>query len=181
MNNIGQSAGKNLAWLAGFLEGDGSIGLGKHNQRSAKRIIYSPYIRFSNTDALLIENCYNILDELDLKYWLHAKKTKNGTAWELQVKGFKRCKKLIPLLVPNLVGKKKKRAELTLEWIESRENTGNSRTYTSRELEIYTIIKSLCHPSYPQRLHARPLKEGEDIVRTVQKCAELSRNAIATL
>ena len=88
---------------------------------------------------------------------------------------------MFPLLIPYLVGKKKKRAELTLEWIESRENTGNCHTYTARELEIYDIIKSLNNPSYPQRLHARPLKEGEDIVRTVQKCAELSRNAIATL
>ena len=182
MNNIGQSAGKNLEWLAGFLEGDGSIGLGKHNQTSCKRIIYSPYIRFSNTDALLIENCYKILDELDLQYWISAKQTKNGTAWDLSVKGFKRCKKVLPLLIPYLVGKKKKRAELVLEWIESREKTGNHKTYTQRELEIYTIIKELNDPSYPQRLHARPLNnEGEDIVRTVQKCAELSRNAIALL
>ena len=179
MNNIRQSAGKNLAWLAGFIEGDGSIGLGKHVQHN--RTTYSPYIRISNTDALLIENCYKILDNLDLKYWLHSKKTKNGTAWDLQVKGFKRCQKLLPLLIPYLVGKKRKRAELTLEWITSRELTTNNRTYTERELEIYDIIKSLCHPSYPQRLHARPLEEGEDIVRTVQKCAELSRNAIATL
>ena len=180
MNNIGQSAGKNLAWLAGFVEGDGSIGIGKHTQK-AGRIIYSPYVRISNTDALLIETCYQILDELDLVYWLHSKKTRNGIAWDLQIKGFKRCKKLLPLLIPELHGKKKKIAELVLEWILSRELVGNNNTYTQRELEIYEIIKQLNNPSFPQRLHARPLDEGEDIVRTVQKCAELSRNAIASL
>lgn len=181
MNNIGQSAGKNLAWLAGFLEGDGSIGLGKHTQTNG-RIIYAPVIRFSNTDALLIEHCYKILEDLDLTtYWIHSKETKNGTAWELQIKGFQRCKKLLPILIPELFGKKRKRAELVLEWILSREITGNSKTYTSRELEIYVIIKNLNDPGYPQRLHARPLNEGEDIVRTVQRCAELSRNAIASL
>jgi hypothetical protein len=180
MDNIGQSAGKNLAWLAGFLEGDGSIGLGKHTQKGI-RIIYSPYIDFSNTDSLLIEHCYKILDDLDLVYWINSKKTKNGTAWDLRVKGFKRCKKILPLLIPELNGKKKKNAELVYEWILSRENTGNNTTYTERELEIYTIIKNLNDPGYPQRLHARPLNEGEDIVRTVQKCAELSRNAMASL
>ncbi len=181
MNNIGQSAGKNLAWLAGFLEGDGSIKLSK-TRMSLDRVIYSPSISFTNTDALIIEECARILKELGIGYYITHKKTTNGVAFDIIVKGFKRVLPFAVILVEYLVGKKKTELELVIEWIKSRKETGNSKTYTSRELEIPEIIYELHSPSYPQRLHAGlPNFGDEDIVRTAQRYAELSRNAIASL
>jgi hypothetical protein len=180
MNNIGQSAGKNLAWLAGFMEGDGSVKLSKARLHP-NRIIYSPSITFSNTDALIIEECVSVLKEYNIGCYIHAKRTVNGIAFDLTVKGFKRVEPLALLLVDYLVGKKKTQIELVIEWIQSRKETGNSKTYTKRELEIPEIITELHSPSYPQRLHAGLPIRDEDIVRTAQRCAELSRNAIAGL
>ena len=179
MNNIGQSAGKNLVWLAGFLEGDGSVMLNKERLHPS-RVIFSPKIQFTNTDALIIEECARILKENNIGFYINAKRTVNGIAFDLCIKGFKRVEALAPLLVDNLVGKKKLQMELLIEWIKSRKVTGNSKTYTERELLIPDYIQTLHSPSYPQRLHAGlPIKGDEDIVRTAQRCAELSRNAIA--
>jgi hypothetical protein len=180
MNNIGQSAGKNLAWLAGFLEGDGSVKLNKASM-SGNRTIYSPGIVFSNTDPLIIEEVAKILKEHEIGYYIHAKRTVNGIAFDLSVKGFKRVEPLARLLVDYLVGKKLIEMQLLLEWLSSRKETGNYKTYTERELEIVKHISDLHSPSYPQRLHAELPIGDEDIVRTAQRCAELSRNAIACL
>lgn len=180
MNEIGQSAGKNLEWLAGFLEGDGSIVLTKQ-PIGKNRSVYVPMVRFTNTDALIIENCENILKSIGVGSYFYCKKTKNGYAFDLTVKGFKRVKEFLPNIIPYLIGKKKAEAQLLLKWIASREVTGNSKTYTEEEILMANQIAEMHHPNFPQRLNARPLEEGEDIVRTVQRCAELSRNAIAEM
>lgn len=155
MNEIGRSAGKNLAWLAGFLEGDGSIILAK--QRMGKnRVIYTPSISLSNTDHTLIEQCSKILEDYKIGHYFTSKKTRNGISRVILVKGFKRTKKLLPLIIPEMYGKKKLQAIYLLEWINSREATGNNNTYIERELELFEKIKSLKRPDYPQRLYARP-------------------------
>lgn len=155
MNKIGQSAGKNLAWLAGFLEGDGSIILAK--QRIGKnRIIYTPLVNVTNTDHSLIEYVSKIMKEYQIGHYFTARKTKNGISKVLLVKGFKRVKKLLPLIIPEMYGKRKQQAICLLEWIHSRELTGNNHTYTEHEMELFEKIKELKKPDNPQRLHARP-------------------------
>jgi hypothetical protein len=146
MYNTGsQSAGKNLAWFAGFVCGDGSISLSK--QRMGKnRAIYTPKIGVSNTDHSLIEVCANILKDINVGFYINDSKTKNGTARHLNVKGFKRVSRLLPLLIPELKGKKKLQAQLLLEWIKSREQTGNNHTYTANEVLLYEQILDLKKP-----------------------------------
>lgn len=155
MDKIRQSAGKNLAWISGFLEGDGSIRLNKQRM-SKERILYSPSINFTNTDHLLIEKCAEILKELEIGFYIQEKKTKNGIAKTLTVKGFKRVKKFLPYIINEMYGKKKIQAEYLLEWLNSREITGNNNTYTENEIWLYNEISNLKRPDYPQRLHARP-------------------------
>jgi hypothetical protein len=144
-NTRRQSAGKNLAWFAGFLNGDGHISLLKQNM-GKNRIIYSPKVGATNTDHSLIEECADILDNEEVGYYINDKKSKNGIAKNINVKGFKRVTKLLPLMIPELRGKKKRQAELLLEWIISRKETGQNNTYTERELEIYNQIRELKKP-----------------------------------
>ena len=146
MNTRRQSAGKNLAWLAGFIDGDGTITLNK--QRMSKdRIIYTPLVGVTNTDHSLIEEVAEVLTELEIGYYICQHKTKNGIAKKLFTKGFKRVKKLLPLIIPELRGKKKQQAVLLLEWINSRAQTGNNNTYTDNELLLFAQIKELKKPS----------------------------------
>jgi len=179
-NTNGQSAGKNLAWLAGFLDGDGSVRLVSYMKKDGLRL-FVPIIAFTNTDALIIEECVRILKENSIGHYLRAKKTTNGIAFDVIIKGFKRVYPLAILLEEFSVGKKKAGLRLLIKWINSRKSTGNDKTYTEEELFLSDQVANLHNPSYPQRLHAGlPIGE-EDIVRSVQKCAELSRNAIAGL
>jgi len=156
MNEIRQSAGKNLAWLCGFINGDGSITLSKQRMGN-NRIIYTPILSITNTDHKLIEESAKVLKEIEVGHYFTTRKTKNGIAKQLVVKGFKRMKRLLPFIIQYLKGSKLEQAELLLEWIESREKTGNNNTYTEYELALHKEIINLKKPDYPQRLHAKPL------------------------
>jgi len=145
MNEIGQSAGKNLAWLAGYINGDGTLTLNK--QRMGKgRIIYTPLVGLTGTDHSLIEEVAEIFKSIGVGFYVTKYATQNGIAKKVFVKGFKRVQKLLPLLIPELRGKKKQQAILLLEWINSREQTGNNCTYTDYELQLFAQIKELKKP-----------------------------------
>jgi intein/homing endonuclease len=146
MNNTGrQSAGKTLAWLAGFLEGDGSFTLSKWNRKNGKFII-SPKVSCTNTDHTLIEEIHKVLKQFKIGHYISSKNTINGTAKTINIKGFKRVAKFLPIIIPYLRGKKKIQAQLMLIWIFSRKLTGNNNTYTENELKIYEEVSKLKKP-----------------------------------
>jgi len=140
MDNIGKSAGKNLAWLCGFINGDGSVTLSKQKM-GRERVIYTPLLQLTNTDHSLIEDAKEILTSLEIGSYITQKVTKNGIAKTLVVKGFKRMEVLLPYLIQELHGHKKEQAVLLLEWINSRKETGNNYTYTEKEMKLFSDIK----------------------------------------
>jgi len=176
MDNIGQSAGKNLdfIWLAGFLDGDGSVCMESHIMKN--RMCYSPRITFSNTDENIIEEIKRILKENNIGHYEYTKKTVNAIAHDVSVVGFKRVQKLIPKILPYIKGRKFLGCYLIGQFLISRHNTGNWKTYTEEEIKMCNTIKELHNPGYPQRLYAERRNKitDEDIVRTAQKCAEFS-------
>lgn len=142
-----QSVDITLAWLAGILEGDGTVALSK--QRMGKdRIIYTPLVSLTNTDHSLVERVGKIYSDLEVGHYFTSKKTKNGIAKVITVKGFKRVKKLLPYLIRNMYGKKKLQAIHLSNWIKSRESTGNNKTYTEYESQLFEEIKRLKKPDH---------------------------------
>ena len=140
-----QSVDTTLAWLAGILEGDGTVTLSKQKM-GKNRIIYTPLVSLTNTDHSLVERVGEIFSCLEIGHYFTSKKTKNGVAKAITVKGFKRVKKLLPYLIENMYGKKKLQAIQLLNWIKLRELTGNNVTYTEHELQLFEEIKNLKKP-----------------------------------
>lgn len=136
-----------LSWLAGFLDGDGSISIAKRNR--GKNVNMKPYVVFSNSDPLTIEEVAKILTDNHVGHYVSWTKQRGlGTKprGAVSVFGFKRVLSLLELLIPHIRGNKKQQAEITKAWIEYRlENggTGKHSSYTDYDGMVYAKVAGL--------------------------------------
>ena len=118
----------NLGWIAAFLEGEGWFILNRRNFRG-KHYVYTPVIGVNSTSQKLVNQLGDILRGWDVGYWTSKRKfleTKNKDQYIINVRGFKRCSKLLDKIIPYL-NDKKKQAELLKEFIDYRMQFYNNR------------------------------------------------------
>jgi len=140
--------GTKIAWLAGFFDGEGSVGIYENGTGNF-------YVRLTltNTDKATLERVQEILEENEIPSYCRwdQQKTNRKPRWQLLWLGSTKPMKLIDLLLPHLVTKKEQ-AELAKEYIEGREenryqNRKGSRwskdPLTEREQTIIQRIKEL--------------------------------------
>jgi hypothetical protein len=115
-----------LAWLAGVIEGEGCISVKwglqtnqKHYGDNRIRTIVNIY----NTNPYLIKKIGEVLVENEIPFCQCGSTRSNGErpGVAVIVDGKQRVKKLLNLVLPYLVGKRRQ-AELTLELIDYRES-----------------------------------------------------------
>lgn len=112
-----------LAWIAGFMDGEGTFCLSRHSQR---RFPY-PQISVNNTHYPTLSSLTDALERLELPHYVAHKNGayvgpdgyKRKPQWSIQMFGHKRCEKWCRALIPYLVTKRED-AELMLEYIHSR-------------------------------------------------------------
>lgn len=118
-----------IGWLAGFLEGEGSICLQVHRRAGRQAALrVTPKVVFTNTDAGLIEACVRILDGLGVgKYVCHTRAAATMVApgakkdcSYIHVSGMKRVQSLLRHVEPGMFGAKKDRAKRLLAFIDRR-------------------------------------------------------------
>ena len=103
-----------LAWLAGIIDGEGTIGLAFYTRRSMRR--GKPHVQrqlecwiaVANTNMRIIEAVSAVLSGCGIKHGLLL--SQRGTAkwkpqWRVTVRGLRRCAATLALLRPYLVGK----------------------------------------------------------------------------
>lgn len=103
-----------LGWVAGIVDGEGHIGLGKQKQNGCRRYNYHPTIHVTNTN-------YEILNELEkltslgiIDYHNHTlDKYKKVGRWRLRKD---EQKVFLPIILPYLIGKALQ-AELLIEYL----------------------------------------------------------------
>ena len=129
-------------YLAGFLDGEGSIMINRH---SAKRKVYlEPYVAIYGTDIPTKDKLTDILDRMGLPYYV-GWDTKSGyqkrKCWRIKAVGYKRCVPWLVTLLPYLTTKRV-RAELAWKCIRSRlSNDSRQNPYTPEELSIVDEIR----------------------------------------
>lgn len=161
MNNIGKSADKISEWLGGIIDGEGSIYIEK-TLRKHGTIKLQPNIKIGNMDTLIINKIVSEVKKVTGCYIL-TKKIKNGNMYYVSIKGYKRCKEIMPYLVDILHGIKKYKAMEMLKWFEYRNDKNFNDSVTDIDLEFYKKINGNYLRDYmliPSNI------EGEDIVRT---------------
>jgi len=153
MGNSQRNSSKDLGWLGGFVDGEGSIMMLQKSQynlrskRGEKYSFFDPAIKISGTEVTGLNHLTEILDSLGLPHHVSWRIPQNAThkkSWMVEAKGVKRCLRWCQVLLDCLVIKKKE-AENMLEFCHSRMEMQTkyftkSAPYTDRQ---YVLIQSL--------------------------------------
>jgi hypothetical protein len=134
-----QSAGNNFAWLAAIINGEGSVGLEKIwsvPPKRQRRRYFSPRISICNTDPAIIVRCAEIYKSMNVPYYImDYDRKENRTIFTIRVDKMRDIKTVLIAINPFMVGEKKARGQLLLEYVESRLqriNTPNPKWETIR-------------------------------------------------
>jgi len=124
---------ENLAWLAGIIDGEGSIGIKRafDTRKNRSFVSYSPLIQICNTDMILLTKVIEILEfhGITFSFWNGSEKKRNpkwSVAYMIGISKNQSAMKFLELLIPFLVSKKQ-RAEILYEFCLKRQAYLNDR------------------------------------------------------
>lgn len=135
-----------LAWLAGFLDGEGTIGLHRANNKNHAHPYLAPHLQAPNTDYRLIQRMKDIIEAVIGKEISICVSNKGGDgwkrAWRVKVKAQRDLVNLIPLLMPYLVGKREQ-AQIVLDFCLRRNQRINASWYEFKELDEAAYLQCM--------------------------------------
>ena len=152
-----------IGWLAGILEGEGSICLTVSQRNERRKILrVTPKIIFTNSDKDLMEAVVSILDKIGVGKWVrHTTPNNVSTLFKLNgkttnefkdmmfvyVTGMKRVGRLLEAIIPVMFGEKKERALRLHRFIDARivkaEESGKSSNYKYDREDADNILSFL--------------------------------------
>ena len=146
---IDNSGENKLAWIAGFIDGEGSLGLNKEfdPRKGENYFHYRPALQIVNTDKEAVEAVYRFVGEGDFRS-IDRYKEEGKPYQEVHRFVLRKQQPLLQLLrqlLPYLIVKKR-RAELLIEYIEGRKNAegrGWFKPATPKDSEIFEQLKQL--------------------------------------
>lgn len=134
----------NLLWLAGFMDGEGYIGI--YGRPDKKTYNYVPCVQIPNTNDTAISEVRRILESLGIAYYVRGEKPRSSNHKALtrvEAHGIHRTLKFLWVIEPYLVVKQPQ-AQFVMAWIWSRlkQEKGNN-PYSEEELNIYRAVKEM--------------------------------------
>lgn len=142
-NHAGKT--ERVCWLAGLIDGDGSIGIHKQPHNGNGHLV--PAVSICTSCLRTYAHLNAVFDEIGIgRHWTQ-RNNKSGawaTVWVLQVRGMKRCKPLLEMLRPYLVTKQQE-ADLLLEFIRQRLDSPYRKGYTPEQIDIVKRLQALKH------------------------------------
>ena len=110
------------SWLAGILDGEGSIGICRMMSHR-KNPTLTPRISIGNTNIKIIDHVREILKKIPITMFLEKRQQVNNKNWKsasvIQISHIVGVKKLLDLIIPFLIGKKSQ-GEILLSFVNSR-------------------------------------------------------------
>jgi len=138
------------AWLAGLIDGEGSITCSYPNGRNNSP---SPRLTITNTDFELIEKAVSICQRIGGNPHVHEKprsNPKHSKAKDILILGHAKLLNILPAVLPYMTGRKGKAALYLYRFCESRYAKGNinkltnaDRLYSEEEINFIFKIKQL--------------------------------------
>lgn len=131
-----------LGWLAGIIDGEGSIGI--YRKTRGKSSIFSACVRISNTSPEMIQRIVEIFDDLSIGTHVGEHRGVKSTKpyWQVSVWRMTEIKKLIELLLPYLVAKLA-HARLVLRFVNRRLELGPRGGYDEEQLDCVVGLGEL--------------------------------------
>ncbi len=111
-----------MDYLAGLLDGEGTINMHYRASKRSSLGRYTPQIIFNNTDKIIVKYYCSTLANSNIPYHVsfrQAGTTSNRRRWDIVVSGVKRCERLSGLLVDKLEIKKEQ-CNLLLQYCKHR-------------------------------------------------------------
>jgi len=144
-----RSLENDLHWLGGIIDGEGAIMAIARKERNRKNNSYIPKISIVNTNPIIIEDCIKVLRQLGIPFYINF--TKGMGTWkpkmEIDISGYKRVMKALPILLP-YIRSKKMQSEKLFKLVSSRitrrnDNHGQPIPYDADERKLAQEIKEL--------------------------------------
>jgi len=195
---------RRIVWLAGFMDGEGTVTLCKINACRAKSRTehIRPIVQVVNTNYASLQECQAIFEDITGRCPMIKSKSFSGTrlahwkdSFQIQIVKQQDVKKICQALIPYLIIKKLQ-AELVVKFVEIRETVlrkpryrvkgGQYRPTGDRETALWLACKQLNRDSSNETLSLETIRQtllpNDEIVRSgdIDKTPELSRNRITT-
>lgn len=173
------------AWLAGLVEGEGSIILSKFNRKTRKPTRAGEFnvrLALYNGDVTLIERVQELYLRLGVNPYISGdKRGKHRVCYQIVLNRFGNVGVVLKVLIPYLVGEKLAKAKIALRFLEAkRQNDGGQCEKLLQQFKNSPGPESSETTSVPSFrvgcLHRRaapkmPTLNEDDIVHTAVKAA----------
>ncbi len=140
-----------LAWLAGFIDGEGHFGLNVQTRairpgkyRKYKQV--APRCTIVNTNRYTIERLHELLTRMDVGHQImpnRPTKPSHHVKWAVNIIGYKRLAVFFPQVTRYLITKREQ-ARLMAAFVLYRLRIGRG-PYDGVELEVWECLKALNH------------------------------------
>lgn len=147
---------KELSWLAGILDGEGSIGISRLMSHR-KNPTMTPRISLGNTNPKIIAEVRRIFKKIPVTCFIEKRQQTLGKNWKaaevLQISHIQGAQDILKAVTPYLIGKKLQ-AEILLSFVDSRMRIyksigrapgsgGRGTPYTDNERELFEKLRIL--------------------------------------
>ena len=155
-----------LAWLAGIWDGEGSITMFSHTEKTGSKKI-CPTCVVVNTDINIIAEVQRILLEMGCNFVIHEYKPENvkhKLQWRITTRNQRYIKILLEHLRPYLKGEKKAKADIVLRYCKQRIEKMErlpSKGSTPYDEDDWSFLEQFRSPET-----TRETPSGDDIVRS---------------
>lgn len=126
-----------IAWLAGIVDGEGTITITRQKREDYKKHPYSyrPEIHITNTSLLMLEEVLRIFREtISKETKIFSSSNRNPrTVYRVRIQDRKSCLELTKLLLPHLIAKKSQ-AKLLQDFLQSNGSNSEAQAFRIREI-----------------------------------------------
>ena len=157
-NQQGTPTEAEIAWLAGIIEGEGSVTLSCHIRKKGAKPKVGVEIKLYNTDGGIIKKAVDVVERLGLGYYLNERpqkpmQMKGGQNYgaqdpmlSLTVKNLGDAYRLGKILRPWVFGDKGNRLDLMIQYLARRlkkihDNGGNFRNVPLDEGDLRLVVE----------------------------------------
>jgi hypothetical protein len=163
-----------VGYLAGIMDGEGTITFVYHKSKTNVNVIHSPVVflcAVANSNPLIIEAVTSLLRSLGIRHKVFTpKKEWNKKAkkrpYAVHVQGMDSAKAFLKVICEHLSGKKAQ-AELTLEYLERRKEGQRVKEITERDLQIIATVRGMNRnygSDFTVETKRQPSLTGEEVI-----------------
>jgi hypothetical protein len=139
MDNPQETLLKELSWLGGIWDGEGTFAIFSTGINKARQY-YTPVCQVANTNAFIMKEIIDILDKLSVGFYIdyvEGSQLKNQKEiFRIRIKNIANVKRFIEIILPYVIGKKPV-AEIVLRFCNKRLEAMQNSNRTSKFIEYY--------------------------------------------